>query len=93
VVIDATSYAVQSSVPVEVFETFVGWLKTQNKISVTNVNAAPLLLLAKEFFVSELAAECGTFSVSVDQFLRLTDRVSDLERQVFLLLKSAIGQD
>jgi hypothetical protein len=31
----ATSYAVQSSVPVEVFEAFVDSLKRQTKISVT----------------------------------------------------------
>jgi hypothetical protein len=92
VVIDATSYAVQSSVPLEVFETFVGSLKTQDTISVTNANAAPLLLLAKEFFISELAAECGAFSVSTDQFLRLTDRVCELERQISCFSNRSSGK-
>jgi hypothetical protein len=62
----ATSYAVQSSVPVDLFEQFVSSLKTQTKISVTKGNAASLSLLAREFFLGELAAECAAFSVPVD---------------------------
>jgi hypothetical protein len=38
-------------------------------------------LLAKEFYLSDLAAECAAFSVSVDQFVSLSKRVSELERQ------------
>jgi hypothetical protein len=79
---EAKNYAVQTSVPVEVFEAFVVSLKTQQKISVTKANAVTLLFLAKEFFLSDLAAECSTFSVPVDQFLSLSDRVTELERQI-----------
>jgi hypothetical protein len=59
----ATSYAVQSSVPLKIFEMFAAALKTQSKISVTKGNAASLLLLAKEFFLPKLAAECAALSV------------------------------
>jgi cell division septation protein DedD len=79
---EAKSYAVQSSVPAEVFEAFVDSLKTQTKISVTQGNAVSVWFLAKEFFLSDVAAECITFSVPVDQFGSLFERVSDLERQV-----------
>jgi hypothetical protein len=79
---DAKSYAVQSSVPVEVFEAFVASLKTQTKISVTQGNAVSVWFLAKEFFLSDVAADCATFSVSVDQFSLLFERVSSLERQI-----------
>jgi hypothetical protein len=41
-----------------------------------------LFFLAKEFFLSEVGAECATFSVPVDQFSRLFERVSLLERQI-----------
>jgi hypothetical protein len=80
--LEASSYAVQSSVAVDVFERFVASLKTQSKIAVTKGNAVSLWSLATEFFLSDVAAECATFSVSVDQFARLSDRVSKLERQV-----------
>jgi hypothetical protein len=78
----ATSYGVQSSVPVEVFEAFVASLKAQTKISVTQGNAVSVWFLGKEFFLSEVSAECGTFSVSIDQFSLLFERVSSLERQI-----------
>jgi hypothetical protein len=79
---EATSYAVRSSVSLPVFEAFVDSLKTQTKPSVRQRNAASLSLLANEFFLSELAAECAPFSVSVDQFSSLSERVSALERQI-----------
>jgi hypothetical protein len=68
--------------PIEVFEAFVGWLKTQTKISVTKGNAVSVWFLAKEFFLSEVAAECSTFSVHVDQFVIRSERVSEMERQI-----------
>jgi chaperonin cofactor prefoldin len=80
--LEATTYAVQSSVPVAIFEAFANSLKTQSKISVTKENAAPLSLLAQEFFLPDLAAECATLSVPVDQFSRLSDRLCKLELQV-----------
>jgi hypothetical protein len=72
----STSYAVESSVPVEIFEAFVGSLQTQRKVSVTKENAASLSFLAKEFFLSELLSEC-----SFDLLMTLRERVSVLERQ------------
>jgi hypothetical protein len=76
----ATSYAVQSSVPVDVFETFVDSLKTQKNVLVTPDNVRPLGMLAKEFFLTELAGDCVTYSV--DHLVGLSDRVSALERQL-----------
>jgi hypothetical protein len=75
----ATSYAVESSVPVEVFGAFVVSLQTQRKVSVTKENAASLSLLAKEFFLSDLLSECRAFSFDI--VLSLVERVSVLERQ------------
>jgi hypothetical protein len=76
---ETTSYAAQSSVPLGIFETFVESLSAQRKISATKENAVSLLLLAREFFLPELATECATFSVPVDQFSILSDRVCQLE--------------
>jgi hypothetical protein len=45
----ATNYAVESSVPVEIFEAFVASLQTQRKVAVPKENAASLSFLAKEF--------------------------------------------
>jgi hypothetical protein len=77
----ATTYGVESSVPLETFDLFVDSLKTQRKITVTQANAVPLWFLSREFFLAELAAECATFSVPVDQFASLSERVSELERK------------
>jgi hypothetical protein len=77
----ATTYAVQSSVPGDTFDLFVDSVKTQRKITVTQANAVPLWFLSKEFSLGDLAAECATFSVTVDQFARLSERVSELERK------------
>jgi hypothetical protein len=79
---EAKTYAVESSVPVDVFEAFVASLRTETKISVTQGNAVSVRFLANEFFLAEVAAEAASVSVSVDQFLRLSDRVSALERQL-----------
>jgi hypothetical protein len=72
----ATSYAVESSAPVEIFEAFVASLQTQRKVCVTKENAASLSFLAKEFFLSELLSEC-----SFELLLTLRERISLLERQ------------
>jgi hypothetical protein len=80
--IQATSYAVQSSVPLDVFSAFADSLKGQTKISVTQSTALPLWFLANEFFLPESAAECATFSVSIGQFSALAKRVSELERRI-----------
>jgi hypothetical protein len=73
----ATSYTVESSVPVAVFEAFVGALRTQRRVSVTKDNADSLSLLAKEFFDRGLLSEC-----SFEILSSLRERVSALERQV-----------
>jgi hypothetical protein len=83
----ATTYAVQSSVPVAVFKEFVNSLKAQTKISVTKGNAASLSLLAREFFLAELSAECAAFSVPVDPISSLSDRVCQLELRVASISK------
>jgi hypothetical protein len=77
----ATTYAVQSSVPADAFDLFVDSVKTQTKITVTQANAVPLWFLSKEFFLGDVAAECATFSVPIDQFASLSERVSELERK------------
>jgi hypothetical protein len=87
---DAEAYAVRSSVPTTVFEPFVESLKSQTKISVTSETAAPLSLLAKEFFLISLAAECASFPVPVGDFALVAERVSQLERQ-FAGLESRIA--
>jgi hypothetical protein len=57
-------------------------LRTQKSISVTTENAISLSLLAKKFFLSDLASECARFPVSVSAFSSLCERVSQLERQL-----------
>jgi hypothetical protein len=78
---DATTYAVRSSVPVSVFESFAASLNTDATLSVTKETAVPLSLLAREFFLRDLQSRCGSFSVSVDDFSSLCERVSELEHR------------
>jgi hypothetical protein len=78
----ATTYAVQSSVPDSMFRLFVDSLKTQRKITVTRANAVPLWFLSREFFLAEVAAECATFLLPIDQFASIPERVSQLERKI-----------
>jgi hypothetical protein len=86
---EAKTYPVQSSVPLDVFETFVDSLTTQTKIPVTKGNAVSLWFLANEFVLSEVASECGTFPVSVDQFATLFERVAQLEGHISSLSNPA----
>jgi hypothetical protein len=79
---EATSYAVQSSVPLGVFELFVDSLKAQERISVRRRHAASLSLLADEFFLPELAADCAAASVPPDPISIMSDRIGKLELQV-----------
>jgi hypothetical protein len=81
-VAEAATYAVQTSVPRDVFRAFVRSLKTESEVQVTKGNAVSLWLLANEFFLSDLADECARFSAPVDQFASLCERVSTLERQL-----------
>jgi hypothetical protein len=75
----ATSYAVESSVPIEIFEGFVASLQAPRRVSVTKESAASLSFLAKEFCLSDLLSECRAFSFDI--VLSLAERVSVLERQ------------
>jgi hypothetical protein len=79
---DATTYQVRSPVAPAVFQAFVGSLAAGHKISVTQANAVPLFLLAKEFAISGLAAECARFPVSVGDLASVSERISRIERQV-----------
>jgi hypothetical protein len=80
---DAKIYRVRSSVPFPVFETFIDSLKSQSKPTITLENADSLSLLAKEFFLPELAQECA--ASAVDPISLLSARVSKLERQMSYL--------
>jgi hypothetical protein len=41
-----------------------------------------MFLLAKEFFIADLQAECATFPVTVDRFSRSLDQISSLAERV-----------
>jgi hypothetical protein len=82
---EAKTYAVQSSVPRDIFELFASSLKTQSKISVTKENAASLSFLAKEFLLPDLAAQCAVFYVPLDPIASLSERVAKLELQLSAL--------
>jgi hypothetical protein len=58
----ATSYTVQSAVPLEIFEIFVNSLKAGTKVAVTIQNADAISLLAKEFCFEELLSECSAIT-------------------------------
>jgi uncharacterized coiled-coil protein SlyX len=81
---DATSYEVQSLVPVGVFEVFVESLKTGTKVSVTKENARALSLLAKEFWLGDLVSECSALKIASvpEQIAALSERISNLEHQI-----------
>jgi uncharacterized coiled-coil protein SlyX len=81
---DATSYEVQSSVPLGVFHVFVDSLKTGTKVSVTKDNASAISLLAKEFWLEDLLSECSALQIaSVPELIAsLSGRISHLEDQV-----------
>jgi hypothetical protein len=78
---DATAYSVHSSVPEADFALVVDYLKSETKIPVTKDNAVSLWLLARELYKYELASECATFSISIEHFASLSERVAKLERQ------------
>jgi hypothetical protein len=80
--IDATSYAVQSQVPSAIYDAFVDSLITQGKMPVSATNAASLSLLATEFGISDLAAQCAIVLSWEAQFSNLSDRVSQLEHHL-----------
>jgi hypothetical protein len=53
----ATTYEVQSRVPLNIFQSFVKALETGTKISVIKENASAVSLLAKEFWLVDLVSE------------------------------------
>jgi hypothetical protein len=63
--ITSSCYNVQSNVPIEIFEIFVKTLETGTKVSVTNGNVDSLILLAEEFCLQELIAECSILRASL----------------------------
>jgi hypothetical protein len=89
---EATRYVVQSSVPLEIFKAFVASLTAKTKISITRGNAVYLWALANEFLLSEVAAECQTFSVPVDQFFSLSDQVNKFVQQSVAQMSSLTNQ-
>jgi uncharacterized coiled-coil protein SlyX len=81
---DATSYEVQSSVPLGIFEIFADSLATGTKVAVTRENAGALSLLAKEFWLQELLSQCSALQIaSVPELIAaLSERISKLEDQI-----------
>jgi hypothetical protein len=81
---DATSYEVQSSVPVGVFEIFVAALETGTKVVVTKENAGAISLLATEFWLADLLSECSALQAASNPELiaTLSQRISKLEHEM-----------
>jgi hypothetical protein len=81
---DATSYEVQSSVPLKTFEIFVDALETGTKVAVTKENVGAISLLAKEFWLEDLLSECSALQApSIPELITyLSERISKLEHQI-----------
>jgi predicted nucleic acid-binding Zn-ribbon protein len=90
----ATSYVVQSVVPLEIFEIFVNSLKAGTKVPVTMQNAGALVLLAKEFCFEELLSECSAVaSVAPPELITtLSERISQLEDRLSVQNQSVITE-
>jgi hypothetical protein len=80
--LDAPSYEVQSAVPADLFQQFVKFLTTDQKITLNSDNFQHFSLLAEEFFLEDLADECRAFVPSISS---LVDRISALERIILSL--------
>jgi hypothetical protein len=57
--ITATSYKVQSRVPLEIFQVFAKCLEMGTRISFTQDTVRGLSLPAKEFYVDDLLSQCS----------------------------------
>jgi uncharacterized coiled-coil protein SlyX len=88
---DATSYEVQSAVPLEIFEVFVEALNNGTKVAVTKENADAISLLAKEFWLEDLLSECSALQIALtpeqiastpELIAALSERISTLEHQI-----------
>jgi hypothetical protein len=55
----ATTYEVQSSVPLDIFEVFVTAVDRGAKVPVTKENASAISVLAQEFCLEDLVSECS----------------------------------
>jgi hypothetical protein len=90
----STSYAVQSSVPLDVFQAFVTAVTTGAKIPLTRANADSLSLLAREFSLEHLLSEGRAFQpLGTPEFISdLSDRLCRLENQVFSECKTILPE-
>jgi uncharacterized coiled-coil protein SlyX len=81
---DATTYEVQSSVPLGIFELFVKALETCTKVPLTKENAGAISLLAKEFWLGDLLSECSALEIAStpERIAALSERISKLEDQM-----------
>jgi uncharacterized coiled-coil protein SlyX len=81
---DATSYEVQSSVPLGIFQVFAEALKTGTQVPVTKETADAISLLAKEFWLEDLLSECSAIQMASkpDIIASLSERISKLEHQM-----------
>jgi hypothetical protein len=81
---DATSYDVQSAVPIEIVELFVKALATGGRVPVTIENAGAVSLLAKEFWLEDLISECSVLqrASTPELIASLSVRISKLEGQI-----------
>jgi hypothetical protein len=78
--LDATDYTVQSCVPVDVFHAFIDSLRNHTTLTVTKSNAPFLVVLANEFGLEDLRADCAHFTG--DSVAAMADRLSQLEHNL-----------
>jgi hypothetical protein len=79
-----SSYEVQSSVPIDLFQAFVKALETGTKVPVTKENAYAISPLAKEFWLEDLLSECSALQTAPEQITVLYQRITKLEYQISL---------
>jgi chromosome segregation ATPase len=84
----ATSYKLESAIPLPVFEAFVKTLEENTKFCVTKENVLSISVLAKEFCLEELSTECSTLLSTLDplgtleSISVLSQRISELESRL-----------
>jgi hypothetical protein len=61
--LDAASYEVQGSVPVDFLELFVQGLETGGKFPLTKENSGSISLLVKELWLEDLLSDCSTLDI------------------------------
>jgi hypothetical protein len=75
--LDAASYEVQSSAPMDIFELFVQGLETGGKVPLAKENSSSISLLVKEFWLEDLLSECS--ALEIDSTPELTKVQTDLK--------------